>query len=84
VDTEYQIYLGQRSATTKEKVIHQLTYYKQVCEEMYEESDEAMKEMVTKRRNNDTLDMPLHLLEVQDTVGEEVVRQYFKNYRQQM
>lgn len=52
--------------------------------EFYAESDEATQEDMKKRIQEDTIDALDYLLEAQDTLGEEEMKQYLTNYRHQL
>lgn len=83
VDAEYKQYLNHAVTAGDTEVMCRLVFQKQVCLEMYEESDEQTKENVLRRMKNDTLRMPEDLQEVEGMLGEEEARQYFQNYRRQ-
>ncbi len=86
VDSKYPEYVAEVLGAGGKKIMERLSFHRLICMEMYEESNEEMKEMVQKRMKDDTLDMPEYLVEAQETqaLGEEEAKRYFLNYRRQM
>jgi hypothetical protein len=83
VDERYPEYLSEMISKGEKKMMSRLSYLKQVCFQKLEESSEEVKEMVSKRMKDDTLDIPEYLLEVHETVAAEEAQRYVVNYRRQ-
>jgi hypothetical protein len=84
VDKKYSEYLAEAGRNGMVKVMSRLRFLQLTCLEMYAESDETAQEELKRRINEDTLDMPEHLIEAQDLLGEEETKRYLENYRRQM
>ncbi len=84
VDERYPEYLSDMISKGEKKMMTRLSYLMQVCMEKLEESSEEVREMVSKRMKEDTLDIPEYLLEVQEMVGAEEAQRYIVNYRRQV
>ena len=83
VDPIYTDYLAQAPQGAGVKVTSRLTFVRVISTEMFEESDPAKQEYVRKRMKEDAFNMPENLIEAQETIGEEEVKRYLKNYRRQ-
>ncbi len=81
VDSVYPQYLAEATRTPGAKILPRLNFVRMACNEMLKEGDEATRRQVKKRAKEDDLDMPEQLLEVQDSLGEEEIKRYFKNHR---
>ncbi len=84
VDATYLVYFNEVAKINGGQAMCQLNYRRLVCEEMYKDCSKEMKELVSKRMKEDTLDMPEYLVEVQEKMTEEDVKQFRVNHCNQL
>ncbi len=83
VDAKYPVYAQEALNAGEKKIKNRLMFMRETSLDMYGKSGEEAQCMVRKRMEDDTLDIPEYLLEVQETLGPEEVKRFLQNHRLQ-